>query len=142
MILLDTNVVSELMRAKPRRDANVSAFLNGQPLDSFFLPSIVVAELRYGILRLPAGRKRAGLQAVLEQLLAEGFTNRMLVFDGACATKYAEARSARERTGRPVAMADALIGGMALAYGARLATRNTGDFEGYGLSLMNPWDAQ
>jgi predicted nucleic acid-binding protein len=85
----------------------------------FFLPSIVVAELRYGILRLPVGRKRAGLQAVLEQLLAEGFTNRILVFDGACATKYAEARSARERTGWPVAMADALIGGTALAYGAQ-----------------------
>ncbi|PHK92986.1 hypothetical protein SAMN02745194_04841 [Roseomonas rosea] len=138
MILLDTNVVSELMRPHP--DARVMGFLAARPLETLFLPSLVVAEIRYGLARLPEGQRRAGLEALFARLLAEGFAERVLPFDASCAVHDARARAAREAAGRPIAMADGLIGGMALAHGAALATRNTADFDGLGLILMNPWD--
>jgi predicted nucleic acid-binding protein len=137
MILLDTNVVSEVM--KPRCDPAVAAFIDRQPLQELFLPSLVVAELRYGLRRLPEGRRRDELEIRFQALLTTGFSERILVFDDACAKGYATTRIMRERTGHPVQIQDALIGGMALAYGATLATRNVGDFEGYGLSLIDPW---
>ncbi|WP_424139409.1 type II toxin-antitoxin system VapC family toxin [Roseomonas chloroacetimidivorans] len=133
----DPNVVSELMR--PRPDVRVTDFLAVQRLETLFLPSLVVAEIRYGLARLPDGQRRAGLEALFERLLAEGFAERVLPFDATCAASYARARAAREAAGRPIALADALIGGMALAHGAVLATRNTADFEGLGVSLMDPW---
>lgn len=139
MILLDTDVVSELMRASP--DAAVRRFLAAQRLETLFLPSLVVAEIRYGLARLPEGQRRAGLESLFERFLAEGFADRVLPFDATCAARYARARAAREAAGRPIALADALIGGMALAHGATLATRNTTDFEGLGATLVNPWEA-
>ena len=138
MILLDTNVVSELMRARP--DDQVRSFLAAQRLETLFLPSLVVAEIRYGLARLPEGGRRAGLEDLFERFLAEGFTDRVLPFDATCALRYARARAAREAAGRPIALADALIGGMALAHGATLATRNTADFEGIEVRLVNPWE--
>jgi predicted nucleic acid-binding protein len=138
VILLDTNVVSEFMRAHP--DGQVKLFVAAQRLETLFLPSLVVAEIRYGLARLPEGQRRSGLEALFERLLAEGFADRVLPFDATCAACYARARAAREAAGRPISMPDALIGGMALAHGATLATRNTPDFEGIGLSLVNPWD--
>lgn len=139
MILLDTNVASEIM--KPRCDPTVATFVDRQPRQELFLPSLVVAELRYGLRRLPEGRRKDELAIRLEAFLAAGFAERILVFDDACAKGYATARSLRERHGRPVQIQDALIGGMALAYGATLATRNIGDFQGYGLSLIDPWQS-
>lgn len=139
MILLDTNVVSELMRTRPHE--RVQAFLSAQRLETLFLPSLVVAEIRYGLARLPEGARRAGLHDLFERFLAEGFLDRILPFDEGCAARYARARATREAAGRPAALADALIAGTALAHGATLATRNVPDFEGYGLSLVNPWDA-
>lgn len=139
MILLDTNVVSELMR--PRIDPSVAAYIERTPRETMFVPSLVVAELRYGVGRLPPGRRRDGLAQGIETFLATGFVGRVLDFDAACAAGYATARIAREKLGRSVAVIDALIGGMALAHGATLATRNTVDFEGYGLSLIDPWIA-
>jgi predicted nucleic acid-binding protein len=137
VILLDTNVVSELMR--PRPEARVTAFLAVRRLETLFLPSLVVAEIRYGLARLPDGSRRSALEDLFGRFLAEGFADRVLPFDASCAPHYADARAAREAAGRPVALADALIGGMALAHGATLATRNTADFDGFGLSLLNPW---
>jgi predicted nucleic acid-binding protein len=137
VILLDTDVVAEIM--KPHCHPAVSAFIDGQPLGDLFLPSLVVAELRYGMRRLPEGRRRDDIAANFEAFLAAGFALRILVFDAACAEGYAMARTTRERAGRPVQIQDALIGGMAVAYGATLATRNTADFDGYGLSLVDPW---
>jgi predicted nucleic acid-binding protein len=137
VILLDTNVVAEIM--KPRCHQVVAAFIDGQPLDELFLPSLVVAELRYGVRRLPEGRRRNDIETSFEAFLAVGFASRILVFDAACAAAYAVVRTARERAGRPVQIQDALIGGMAVAHGAILATRNTADFDGYGLSLVDPW---
>jgi predicted nucleic acid-binding protein len=138
VIVLDTNVVSELMRPHP--DPRVRAFLAARQLETLFLPSLVVAEIRYGLARLPDGQRRVGLGTLFEQLLAEGFEDRVLPFDSTCAATYATARAGRERAGRPIAMADALIAGTALAHGATLATRNTADFDGLGLALLNPWE--
>ncbi len=138
MILLDTNVVSELM--KPLCHPAVAAFIRTKPLGALFLPSLVVAEIRYGLGRLPAGRRRAEIERDFDAFLHAGFASRILPFDGACAPGYATARITRERAGRPVTIQDALIGGLALAHGATVATRNTTDFDGYGLSVVNPWD--
>jgi predicted nucleic acid-binding protein len=138
VILLDTNIVSELMRPHP--NIRVTGFLAGRHLETLFLPSLVVAEIRYGLARLPDGQRRASLESLFERLLAEGFADRVLPLDASCAEHYATARAAREVAGRPISMADGLIGGMALAHGAVLATRNTADFDGLGLTLVNPWD--
>lgn len=137
MILLDTNVVAEMM--KPHCHPAVAAFIDGQPLDELFLPSLVVAELRYGVRRLPEGRRRNDIAARLEAFFDTGFVSRILVFDAACAAGYAVVRTTCERAGRPVQIQDALIGGMAMAHGAALATRNGADFEGCGLTLVDPW---
>lgn len=137
MMLLDTNVVSELMR--PDCDAAVFRFVARQPSSSVFLPGLVVAELRYGLRKMPSGARRLRLEEALETLLNRGFRKRILVFDDLCAEGYAIARTKREAAGRGVALIDALVGGMALARGATLVTRNTSDFDGYGLVLVNPW---
>ena len=136
-MLLDTNVVAEIM--KPHCDPAVAAFIDGQVLEELFLPSLVVAELRYGVRRLPEGRRRTEIETRLEAFLAVGFASRILVFDAACAAGYAVARVTRERAGRSVQIQDALIGGMAVAHGATLVTRNVVDFDGYGLVLVDPW---
>lgn len=136
-MLLDTNVVSELM--KPQPDAGVAAFVDRQRLGELFVPSLVVAEIRYGLRRLPEGQRRKALDAAFEAFLQAGFAGRVLAFDEACAAGYAAARATREVAGRPVPVQDALIGGMALAHGAAVVTRNTADFDGYGLVLVDPW---
>lgn len=141
MILLDTNVVSELMRDIRARHPLVIAFINASSVDNLYIPSIVAAEIRYGLQRLPAGRRRDEMQRNFEAFLAAGFGSRILVFDDDCARCYAVARTLREAAGRPFETEDALIGGMALAFGAVLATRNIKDFDGYGLSLINPWES-
>ncbi|MGI4975707.1 MAG: type II toxin-antitoxin system VapC family toxin [Janthinobacterium lividum] len=139
MILLDTNVVSEIMKRQP--DPHAASFIDAQPIGRLFVPSLVMAELRHGIARLPDGRRRAGIESDFEAFCSVGFASRILSFDDSCASGYARARGAREQAGRPVAVLDALIGGMALAHGATLATRNVADFDGYGLVLVDPWAA-
>lgn len=137
MLLLDTNVVSELMRRAPA--PAVLHFVDSKLLREMFLPSIALAELRYGIQRLPQGRRRDDIETAFASLLEAGFDGRVLAFDSACAEGYAELRARRERAGRPVTVQDALIGGMALAYGATLATRNIADFADTGVDLVDPW---
>lgn len=139
MILLDTNVVSEIVKSEP--DPAVASFVQGCPPTDLFLPSLVVAELRFGMQRLPPGRKRRDLEDTFEMFMRQGFAGRILDFCASCAAGYATARTARMAAGRPLGVLDALIGGMALAHGAQRATRNTTDFDGYGLTLVNPWTA-
>jgi predicted nucleic acid-binding protein len=127
---------------RPRPEPDVAAYLRACPIEDLFLPIVVAAERRYGLALLPRGRRRSALESNLNAVLAQGFQGRILVFDEACAAGYATVRSARERAGRPVPMADALIGGMPLAHGATLATRNVADFTGYGLAIVNPWNGQ
>lgn len=138
MILLDTNVISALMR--PHVDPAVAAYLHTRSADTLFTASLCEAEIRYGIARMPSGRRRDGLAAAFQTFLAEGFSGRIIAFDSACAAAYADIRVRREAAGRPVAIPDAMIAGTAHAYGATVATRNIADFADCGVLVENPWD--
>jgi predicted nucleic acid-binding protein len=113
MILLDTNVVSELM--KPLPHPGVAHFIAGYAASVFFVPSLVVAELRYGVARLPVGKRRADILASFEAFLRAGFASRILPFDAACAAGYATARAAREQAGRPISMETTYLASQAAA---------------------------
>lgn len=137
MILLDSNVVSELMRPAPH--PSVAAYFQAQRLDTVFLPAVCEGEIRYGIARLAPGRRRAELSAAFRAFLDRGFRARVIAYDGACAACYAVARVARERAERPVKTPDLMIAGTALAHGAAVVTRHVADFESCGIALIDPW---
>ena len=138
MIVLDTNVVSELMRPQPA--PAVLAWVNAQPADQLWLCSLVVAELLYGIGRLPDGARKRQLANAVEAMVFDDFSGRTLPFDLEAAVAYAQLVVQRETVGQPIAMADAQIGAICAVNGATLATRNTRDFAMLGLNLINPWD--
>jgi predicted nucleic acid-binding protein len=138
MILLDTYVISELMR--PAIAPAVAAYLQAQDPETLFTASLCEAEIRYGITRLPAGRPRDALDAAFRSFLAEGFAARVIAFDSACAESYAAVRVRRESAGLPISLPVAMIAGTALAHGATVATRNVADFSGCGIAVANPWD--
>ncbi len=137
MILLDTNILSELMRPAPEK--RVEHWLADQPDASVFISAITEAELRYGVALLPPGKRRSILAAVIEDMLNEDFTGRILPFDSAAAVAFAEIAANRRQAGRPIAQADAQIAAIARSRGAALATRNVPDFEGCGVDVVNPW---
>ena len=139
MILLDTNVVSELMRPAP--EPRVFGWFESIGNTPLALASMTVADLRHGIERLPEGRRRDDLGRRLALLLADQFGRRVLAFDAAAAAIYGTIAAAREGRGRSVEIADLVIAATALARGAELATRNTRHFEGSGLTLHDPWGA-
>jgi|HubBroStandDraft_6_1064221.scaffolds.fasta_scaffold117347_3 predicted nucleic acid-binding protein len=139
MIVFDTNVVSELMRAMP--DARVRAWFAGQRRSTLFTTSITKAEILYGIALLPAGRRKAALADAAERMFARVFASRMLAFDAVAATHYAEILMARRRTGKPMETLDVQIAATALAAGAAVVTRNLADFAGCGLDVIDPWTA-
>jgi predicted nucleic acid-binding protein len=137
VILLDTNVISELMRPQP--DPAVVGWIAAQHGATLCTTSINKAEILYGIAALPRGRRRTALLAAAEAVFDEDLDDRVLPFDGTCAARYAEIVIARNRAGRRIEAFDALIAATALAAGAALATRDIGDFEGIGLALIDPW---
>ncbi|UIF84656.1 type II toxin-antitoxin system VapC family toxin [Cupriavidus necator] len=137
MIVLDTNVLSELMRGQA--EPAVVDWLDRQEQDSLAVTAVTVAELLYGIARLPEGRRKTGLRDAALQMLDEEFAGRVLAFDEDAAVHYAALVSQRERTGRPISMADAQIAAICRHHAAALATRNTKDFDGVGVILANPW---
>lgn len=138
MIVLDTNVVSELMRPAP--DDVVVAWVDAQPPDDLYLTSMTVAELLFGVARLPSGRRRERLSERIGRLVDDLFADRVLAFDAPAAVAYARIATARERAGRPIGAADAVIVATAASAGASsLATRNVSDFVGAGLALVDPW---
>ncbi|HEY1301117.1 MAG TPA: type II toxin-antitoxin system VapC family toxin [Stellaceae bacterium] len=139
MILLDTNVISELFRPAP--DAAVRQFLRGQPAEELFTSTICEAEIRYGLARMASGRRRDDLTARIVSFLDEAFRDRIVPFDSACAAFYGEIRALREAAGRPITIEDAMIAATARAHGAALATRNLADFEGTGIEAVNPWNS-
>src|SRR5215472_1930486 len=120
-------------------DPAVVAWTRSQAMDELFTASLCEAELRYGIARLPAGRRRTELEAAFGTLLTQGFAYRVIAFDSACAVGYATIRVRREAAGRPIEMADAMIAGTALAHGAAVATRNITDFSDCGVAVIDPW---
>jgi predicted nucleic acid-binding protein len=136
VIVLDTNVISELMRAKPH--PAVLAWVAAQPRATLYTTSINQTEILYGIAMLPAGRRRTALAAA-EAMFAEDLAGRVLSYDGAAAARYAEIVVARRRVGNPIEAFDALIAATALTAGASIATRDTGGFDGCGLTLIDPW---
>ena len=137
MIVLDTNVISEMML--PRPEPKVSAWLDMQPEENLWTTSIVIAELVSGIDRMPAGRKQTALREAIEGMIAGDFRGQILQFDVPAARCYGRILATRQQMGRPITQMDALIAATSLANGATLATRNTSDFENCGVQLVNPW---
>ena len=140
MIILDTNVLSALMREAP--EAAVVAWLDRQPAESVWITSITLFEARLGLALLPQGRRRRTLEAAFARLLEEDLENRVLDFDGAAAAEAASLAAGRQRAGRPVDMRDTQIAGIALARRATLATRNVRDFRDLKVPVVDPWEAQ
>jgi predicted nucleic acid-binding protein len=137
IVFLDTNILSELMRAKP--EPRVVAWLDAQNSQTIWLPSIVVFEVRYGLERMPSGSRRAALESAFEATLRYDFAGRIAAFDEAAAQEAGSLAAASERAGRPIDMRDLMIAGIVKSRGATLATRNTRDFEIHGLALVDPW---
>ena len=137
MIIADTNVLSEPLKTTP--DSAVLAWLadNGPDLA---ITTVTVSELLYGVQRLPVGRRRTGLIAAIDRLLTAA-QDRVLAYDEEAARLHASLRVAREAEGRPTSVEDGMMAAIALAYGAHVATRNVRHFEGFGLEVVNPWDA-
>ena len=137
MILLDTSVVSEPLRAMP--EARVIEWIDAQPLETLFLSSITVAELRAGVALLPAGRRRTGLHENLEKRVLPLFAGRVLPFDLACTQANARLMSTARAAGLSIASADGYIAAIAAANGLAVATRDTGRFKTAGTAVINPW---
>lgn len=138
MIVLDTNVLSELMRLQP--SAAVFAWVAGQPRASLYTTSVSKAEILYGIAALPEGQRRMALAAAAAAMFAEDFAGRVLSFDAEAAVDYAEIVASRRREGRPIEGFDAQIAATARVAGAKLATGDVADFAGCGVTLVNPWE--
>ena len=138
MIVLDTNIISENFR--PRPHAAVIAWLNEQPVASLYLCTPVLAELRFGIERLDAGRRRDDLQLRVDKIEHAYFDDRLLVLDAKAAAEFGRVTVKRQKVGRRIEPMDALIAAIAISHGATLATRDTDDFSGLGLELINPFD--
>jgi len=137
VIVLDTNVLSELMRSEPA--AAVFAWVSAQPRATLYTTSVSKAEILYGIAVLPEGRRRLALAAAAEAMFAEDFAGRILPFEARAAAQYSAIVLARRRAGKPIEKFDALIAAITLAGGAEIATRDTGGFAGCGLTVINPW---
>lgn len=137
MILLDTNVLSALMRREA--DPVVVAWLDAQPPESIWTTAITVFEIRFGLEVLAKGRRRKALEEAFASALDEDFDGRVLAFDRPAADAAAAIAARRRQAGRPVEIRDLQIAGIAAARKARLATRNIRHFEGTGITLIDPW---
>lgn len=139
MIILDTNVISELMRQPS--DAGVVSWADQYPPEELFLTAVTVAELCYGVERLPDGRRKHVLAGKIADLLAEDFCDRILPFDGEVAVHYGRIVASLIAEGRSISMADAQVAAICRQHDASLATRNVKDFAGCGIEVVNPWDS-
>jgi toxin FitB len=137
MIVLDTNVLSALMRHPA--DKKAVEWLDRQPRTSVWITSITILEVRYGLQILPSGRRRTALMAAFGKVLTELIENRVAAFDSAAAQRAGDLMSARHRKGRPVELRDTMIAGIVVASHATLATRNTAHFADLPVAVVNPW---
>jgi len=137
MILLDTNVVSEPLKASC--DKNVLSWLDEQVIETLYLSTISLAELRFGIAVLPEGKRRDTLYSSLEQQVLPLFAGRILPFDEQASQTYATLRSRARTAGQAIATADGYIAAIAMTQGFAVATRDVSPFEAVGLKVINPW---
>jgi toxin FitB len=137
LIVLDTNILSALMRTEP--EASVLAFLDRQDPSSVWITAVTVFEVRFGLYRLAAGRRRRALEAAFEQLVADDLDHRVLGFDASAAAHAAQLAAAREAAGRPVDLRDTWIAGIVAARGATLITRNLRHFRDLDVRVVDPW---
>ncbi len=136
MIVLDTNVISEL--ARPTPSVQVLAWVDAQ--DGVAITATTAAELLHGVARLPDGARKSGLADAIREMLDGPLRDNVLAFDRDAASHYAEIVAAREAVGRPISIADAQIAAICRSRGATLGTRNVRDFESVGITVVNPWD--
>jgi toxin FitB len=136
MIVLDTNVVSELMRATP--SPVVLTWVSGFPSDELYTTAVTVAEIRCGIARLPEGRHREALRQAANEVFG-AFAGQVLPFDLAAANTYADVVAHRDGLGNPIDGFDAQIAAVCRVHVAILATRNTKDFTETGIAVVDPW---
>lgn len=134
MIIIDTNIISEMMRAEP--DAEVAAWI--EQAGQLHTTAVTIAEIDYGIARLPEGSRRDRLAATAAVVFAD-FDDVILPFDAPAARRYGAIVAGRDSAGRPITTADAQIAAICASRRATLATRNTADFEATGIGLLNPW---
>jgi predicted nucleic acid-binding protein len=137
MIVLDTNVLSALMRQKPEQP--VVAWLDRQPWTSVWTTSITVLEIRFGLQTLPIGKRRSYLVDTFERVILEKLEQRIAAFDQAAADEAADLMASRKKKGRPGDLRDTMIAGIVLVHGATLATRNVQHFSDLTLKIVNPW---
>lgn len=140
MIIIDTNVISELLRPEP--EPRVERWLSKQDGLSVYLTAISEAELRHGLAIMPPGKRRTTLTDAVDRILREDMAGRILPFDSAAAQSYAIIAASRRAAGRPIMQADCQIAAIAHARNAIVATRNTPDFEGCEIDLINPWNVE
>lgn len=138
MIVLDTNVVSEMMHPSPCEA--VLRWIAGQPTALVVTTTITQAEILFGLALLPEGRRRSELLPAAEQMFTEDFADRVLPFDTAAAHAFATIAANRRRKGKPTGTFDAQIAAITQAHGATLATRNVADFQDCGVPIINPWE--
>jgi predicted nucleic acid-binding protein len=138
MIILDTNVISEVMRPAPCQ--TVAKWMDATPAFDLATTAINIAEIRRGLARLPFGRRRVRLETLFDTMLVRAFENRVFGFDRPAADAYAELALARERSGRPFQGYDGLIAAIASSRGLGVATRDIRGFEGCGIQVVNPWE--
>ena len=139
MIVLDSNVLSEILRPVP--ESRVLDWITAQPRSALFTTTVVEGEILYGIRLLPDGARRDALMQAVAAIFGEDFAGRVLPFDRDAAVAYAEIAASRRLAGRPISQFDAMIAAVARSRGASLATRNTKDFADSGIGLINPWTA-
>jgi predicted nucleic acid-binding protein len=139
MILLDTNVLSALMRQKP--DVEVVRWLDRQPRPSVWTTAITVFEIRFGLQVMATGKRQLALMASFEYLLTELIEHRVAAFDSAAAQEAADLAAVRQKLGLSAELRDTMIAGIALATHATLATRNKRHFEDVSCPIVNPWES-
>ncbi len=137
MIIIDTNVIAELLRPTP--EPAVEAWLGEQDGLSIYLTAISEAELRYGVAIMTSGKRRDSLGIAIDRIMRDDMSGRILPFDSAAARAFADIAATRRSAGKPISQADCQIAAIARAHTAPVATRNTPDFEGCGIELINPW---
>lgn len=140
MILLDTNVISELWKMQPNQE--VLTWMDAQSVDTLFMSVVTVAELRYGIATMAKGKRRTIYHDRFEKGVLSIFQGRVLAFDLAASQAYADLMTQARSRGKAIAMADGYIAATAATHNLIVATRDVTPFEAAGLNVINPWDVQ